>query len=326
MLRHGRGRPVWSSRNHGLGLSLSGRASTGSARLSGVFINYRREDSGGHAGHLYDRLRQRYGPDRVFRDIDAIAPGVDYAQRIEAAIGTCDAVIVLIGRDWLDIRGPDGRRRLDDPGDLLRREIAAALARGILVIPVLVEGAAMPSEQKLPSDIAPLAGRNALELSDTHWDYDVGRLQKALDQVVADRPSPVTDGSVPKVPVRTRLVLLIVGGLLVVGVVFGGRLILDVWRQATREVDMTISPTSGPSGTTVTASGSGFQPGETIELRVHTDRVAEIRADSKGAFSDVRFQVRDPLGGSFPSDRQIAVSATGRSSIKHAEEPFELRS
>jgi TIR domain len=128
--------PVWSSRNHhGLGgLSLSGRESTGSARLSGVFINYRREDSGGHAGRLYDRLRQRYGPDHVFRDIDAIAPGVDYAQRIEAAIGTCDAVIVLIGRDWLDVRGPDGRRRLDDPGDVLRREIVAALARGILVI------------------------------------------------------------------------------------------------------------------------------------------------------------------------------------------------
>jgi hypothetical protein len=112
----------------------------------------------------------------------------------------------------------------------------------------------------------------------------------------------------------------------VVGVVFGGRLILDVWRQATREVDMTISPTSGPSGTTVTASGSGFQPGETIELRVHTDRVAEIRADSSGGFSDVRFQVRDPLGGSFPSDRQIAISATGGSSIRHAEEPFQLRS
>src|SRR5215208_5367702 len=204
MLRHGRGRPVWSSRNHhGLGgLSLSGRASTGSAKLSGVFINYRREDSGGHAGHLYDRLRQRYGPDRVFRDIDAIAPGVDYSQRIEAAIGTCDAVIVLIGRDWLDVRGPDGRRRLDDPGDVLRREIAAALARGILVIPVLVEGAAMPSEHKLPSDIAPLARRNALELSDTRWDYDGDRLQQALDQVI-DHHSPVTAESAATVPGRT---------------------------------------------------------------------------------------------------------------------------
>jgi len=170
--------------------------------LSGVFINYRREDSGGHAGHLYDRLRQRYGPDRVFRDIDAIAPGVDYSQRIEAAIGTCDAVIVLIGRDWLDVRGPDGRRRLDDPGDVLRREIAAALARGILVIPVLVEGAAMPSEHKLPSDIAPLARRNALELSDTRWDYDVDRLQQALDQVI-DHHSPVTAESAATVPGRT---------------------------------------------------------------------------------------------------------------------------
>ena len=144
---------------------------------------------------------------------------------------------------------------------MLRREIAAALARGILVIPVLVEGAAMPSEHKLPSDIAPLARRNALELSDTRWDYDVDRLQQALDQVI-DHHSPVTAESAATVPGRTpsqaprtgsALVILIVVGLLVVGVVFGGRLILDVWRQATREVDMTISPTSGPSGTTVTA-------------------------------------------------------------------------
>jgi hypothetical protein len=299
--------------------------------LSGVFINYRREDSGGHAGFLYDRLRQRYGPDRVFRDIDAIAPGVDYAQRIDAAIGACDAVVVLIGRDWLEARGPDGQRRLDDPDDVLRREIAAALARDILVLPVLVEGAIMPSERELPSDIAPLARRNALELSDTRWDYDVGRLQQALDQVVVGRPSPAPP---PSAPGRTRsrapvagsaLLVLVVGGLLVAGVVFGGRVALNVWRQFTREADMTISPTSGPSGTTVTASGSGFQPGETIELRVHTDRVAEIRADSNGAFSGVRLQVRDPLGGGFPVDRQVSVSATGRSSIKHAEEPFELK-
>ena len=92
---------------------------------------------------------------------------MDYAQRIDAAIGACDALVVLIGGDWLDVQCPDGRRRLDDPGDVLRREITAALARDILVIPVLVEGATMPSEQKLASDIAPLARRNALELSDT---------------------------------------------------------------------------------------------------------------------------------------------------------------
>jgi hypothetical protein len=332
MLRHGRGRPTCWSRNH-LGRHVAfagGPATTGSATLSGVFINYRREDSGGHAGRLYDRLRQHYGSDRVFRDIDAIAPGVDFAQRIEAAIGTCDAVVVLIGRDWLDVRGPDGRRRLDDPGDVLRREIAAALGRGILVIPVLVEGATMPSEHQLPSDVAPLARRNALELSDTRWDYDVGRLQQALDQVVdrssqATAPAATVAGRTGSRSPLAGIALLIVGGLLVAGVVFGGRFIFDIWQQATREADMTISPASGPSGTTVAASGSGFQPGETIELRVHTDRVAEIRADRDGRFSGVRFQVRDPLGGSFPSDRQITVSATGRSSIKHAEEPFELR-
>jgi hypothetical protein len=241
---------------------------------------------------------------------------------------------VLIGRDWLEVQGPDGRRRLDDPDDVLRREITAALARDILVIPVLVEGATMPSEHTLPSDIAPLARRNALELSDTRWDYDVGRLQRALDQVVADRPSPAPP--LPSPPGRRRsrapavgtALLILVVGLLVAGVVFGGRLALNVWRQVTREANLMISPTSGRSGTWVTASGGGFQPGETIELRVHTDQVAEIRADRNGSFSGVRFQVRDPLGEGIPvdlSDQQVSVSVTGRSSIKHAEEPFELR-
>jgi hypothetical protein len=175
---------------------------------------------------------------------------------------------------------------------------------------------------------AALARRNALELSDTRWDYDVGRLQQALDQVVVDRPSPAPPLPSPprrrrsRVPVVGSALLILVVGLLVAGVVFGGRLALNVWRQVTREANLTISPTSGRSGTWVTASGSGFQSGETIELRVHTDQVAEIRADRDGSFSGVRVQVRDPLGAAFPVDRQVSVSATGRSSIKHGIGPY----
>lgn len=110
-------------------------------------------------------------------DINAIEPGMDFGVRIEQAVESCDVLIALIGDDWLDIADASGRRRLDDPEDFVRLEIASALRREDLrVIPVLVEGATMPPAIELPTDLKPLARRNALELSDARWRYDVERL------------------------------------------------------------------------------------------------------------------------------------------------------
>ena len=125
---------------------------------SGIFISYRRDDSAGFAGRLYDRLAERFGAARVFMDIDAIAPGHEFATDIEKALSDCKACIVLIGRDWLTITDENGRRRLDDPTDFVRLEVATAIRRGIAVFPVLVDKAKPPSSAALPDEIRPLGG------------------------------------------------------------------------------------------------------------------------------------------------------------------------
>jgi TIR domain-containing protein len=152
--------------------------------MSGIFISYRREDSQELAGRLFDRLAQRFGKERVFRDVDAIDPGAKFAGVIGERIGSCDALVALIGRGWVEARDAEGRRRLDLPCDLVKAEIAAALAQGKLVIPVLIEGTSMPARGALPAELAPLADRNALPICDSRFDFDVGRLASAIEKAL----------------------------------------------------------------------------------------------------------------------------------------------
>ena len=109
-----------------------------------VFLSYRREDASGHAGRLYDLLAARYGTERVFMDIDAIPLGSEFAETINRAVASCDVLIALIGRDWLEAKDADGHRRLDDPDDFVRREIESALGQGVVVVPATVQGAELP--------------------------------------------------------------------------------------------------------------------------------------------------------------------------------------
>lgn len=162
-----------------------------SRRASNIFINYRREDSAGHAGRLSDHLSGRF-PGRVFMDIDTIEPGIDFMDVINHAVGTCEVLIVVIGRDWLFLTDATGQRRLDNPSDFVRLEIAAALQRNIRIIPVLVEGASMPRMEDLPPDLASLTRRNAIELSDARFTFDVDRLIQTIEGVLQDRaPSAI---------------------------------------------------------------------------------------------------------------------------------------
>jgi TIR domain len=124
-----------------------------------VFISYRRDDSAASAGRIFDRLIDRFGEENVFRDIDTIEPGAEFAEVIAEHIARCDALIAVIGREWLNARDAEGRRRLDDPKDFVRVEVREALRLNKLVIPALVEGVAMPEEAKLPGDIVALTGR-----------------------------------------------------------------------------------------------------------------------------------------------------------------------
>jgi hypothetical protein len=146
-----------------------------------IFMSYRREEAGFPAGWLYDRLVSHFDSNQVFRDIDSIELGDDFVERITTAVGSCHVLLALIGDRWLTITDQDGRRRLDNPGDFVRVEIEAALSRNVRVIPILVDGARMPSADELPASLAKLSRRQALELSANRFDSDVGRLLKVLD-------------------------------------------------------------------------------------------------------------------------------------------------
>jgi tetratricopeptide (TPR) repeat protein len=162
-----------------------------------VFISYRRADSEGYAGRLFDHLSTRLGQRNIFMDVAAIEAGVDFAQAIEEAVRACDVLLALIGPQWLTVRDAQGKPRLEDPGDYVRLEIATALGRNIRVIPVLIQGAAMPGAAALPEDLKPLAMRNALELSSTRFHTDADRLiaaiERAMDEAEREKriPEPV---------------------------------------------------------------------------------------------------------------------------------------
>jgi len=130
---------------------------------------------------VFDRLAGHFGEAKVFRDVDSIGYGEDFVERINVTVGSCDALIAIIGKQWLEARDKAGRRRLDDPKDFVRLEIKAALDRRIPVIPVLVADASMPPEEELPADLAALGRRQALEISDKRFDYDVDELIRALE-------------------------------------------------------------------------------------------------------------------------------------------------
>jgi hypothetical protein len=150
----------------------------------GIFISYRRDQAAGHAGRLADRLSEHFGEHTIFRDIDSIDPGLDFVEAIQRALDSSEVLIVVIGRNWSTATDAAGRKRLQDPHDYVRLEVAAALERNIRVIPVLVQGASMPSTEELPNDLIPLTRRNAFELHESSWRDDIRRLVTALEKVV----------------------------------------------------------------------------------------------------------------------------------------------
>jgi hypothetical protein len=159
---------------------------------SRIFISYRREDTSAYAGRLLDQLSTRFGASQVFMDVDTLEPGVDFVQRIEESVGSVDVMIAVIGRGWAAAVDESGHRRLDEPDDFVRLEVAGALRRNIRVIPVLVGGAQMPTAEELPEDLAGLARRNGLVISDLDWRSGAERLFTTIEHVlgIAKTPPP----------------------------------------------------------------------------------------------------------------------------------------
>jgi len=173
--------------------------------MSGIFISYRREDSAPYAGRIYDRLSAEFGADQVFMDVDDIAPGADFVAQIGAKVGGCDALIAVIGKHWLSARNAKGQLRFADPNDFVGLELSLALDRGVLVVPVLVGGAAVPNAEELRGDLKPLAQRNALVLNDTEFQRDVYELVTVLAGVPALKGRANAAAAEKKLAVRKRL-------------------------------------------------------------------------------------------------------------------------
>ena len=185
--------------------------------MSGVFISYRREDSSGYTGRLFDILSGHFGRENIYMDLDTIRGGDDFEAVIEEKISLCDVLLVVIGDRWLTTTGEQGSRRLDMAGDFVRLEIVKALEREVRVIPVLVGGATMPHPQDLPDDLRPLSVRQAMDLRDAHFRADAEQLIEALNKIVpgsAARPWKVKSNRFAPAVLYLLAVAAIVGGIL----------------------------------------------------------------------------------------------------------------
>lgn len=152
-----------------------------------IFICYRRDDSSGYTGRIYDRLVSHFSSEQIFIDVDAIPYGSDFSKEIELAISKCDVVLVIIGRNWLHIADKTGHRMLDNATDFVRTEIRTGLERNISVLPVLVDNAPFLKADDLPTDIKTLSRINAFEFSHARFSIDSERLIKAIEKIVIGR-------------------------------------------------------------------------------------------------------------------------------------------
>jgi hypothetical protein len=152
-----------------------------------VFVSYRRDDVPDATYRLVDALISRFGKDDVFIDVDTIELGAPFADVIDDWVARCDVLLAIIGERWLDAKDENGARRLESPGDFVRLEIEAALLRDIRVVPVLIHNAPVPREADLPDSMAQLPGRNAIQITRTHWDLDVAKLMAAIERIAGER-------------------------------------------------------------------------------------------------------------------------------------------
>lgn len=172
-----------------------------------IFISYRRDDSIGHAGRIFDRLVDTYGEKNVFRDIDSIAVGEDFVAAIRRKIHQADVVLALIGPRWITATDEEGRWRLADVRDYVRIEIVTALEHNKRVIPVLLQDTKLPKPDLLPGALVKLVQRNAIEIRDTHFEKDVDDL---IEKMGASWHLNIIN-SLARWPVYAAIMLLISG-------------------------------------------------------------------------------------------------------------------
>lgn len=157
--------------------------------MSRIFINYRRQDTEGYVGRLYDHLLKQFKPHDIFMDVQNIEPGADFVQVLEDAVSACDIFLAMIGPHWGKLTNENGERRLDEWNDFVRIELETALKQGKVVIPVLVGGAKMPNPNTLPESIQTLSRRNAITLTHSRFASDVEDLVNFMRDLLPSHPS-----------------------------------------------------------------------------------------------------------------------------------------
>ena len=163
-----------------------------------IFISYRVHDTAGETGRLVDSLKQYFYEDQIFVDIDKIEPGVDFTEAIAKSLESCDVMLAIIGPGWQGINAADHSSRINNPNDWVRLEISTALKRNIRVVPVLVDGAELPTAEQLPEDLQSLLRRQAYEISNKRWKYDTEELIRFLVKSVGILPKNLTTEPVKK--------------------------------------------------------------------------------------------------------------------------------
>jgi TIR domain len=183
-----------------------------------IFVSYRRDDSPGTAGRLRDRLADAFGPDSLFMDVDNIPAGVDFVGHLNAQVAACDVFLAIVGLNWLNTIDETGCRRIDNPDDFVRTEIAAALARSIAVIPITINGARLPKADELPDPLKPLIRRQAVEVRNAQFHRDAEALIEKLHRALGnDRVGPYGQRAAVRFrwsSTRGRIMLAFAGALL----------------------------------------------------------------------------------------------------------------
>jgi len=194
-----------------------------SISMPGIFISYRRKDSGGWAGRLAADLRDRFGDNFVFFDRTSIDPGERVRDHIVGTIKSCDAFLVVISETWADVRDEQGCRRLDSPEDYVKFEVATALGSKRRIIPILVGGATYPDSKLLPDDIKDLSKYNAMKMSDAYWKNDIQRIVETIETFTGIRAWTSLFGKLPYPAVPWLYFGIIVISLALVGFAFNSQ-------------------------------------------------------------------------------------------------------
>ena len=302
--------------------------------MGGVFISYRRADAPGHAGRVFDRVRARFGADAVFMDVAAIDAGVDFVDAIDEAVGACDALLAIIGPQWVVDRKREIDRRLDGRVDFVHIEIAHALKRDVRVVPVLVDGAQLPAASDLPEDLQGLLRRNAIELRDAQWDADMDRLIASLDRVVKrdERPLWVGARSRGRMFATLAVAALAIGGAVVVGPRACAPPDINVSRRvdppsanAATPTTATPSPAPKPSAVVPDVVGKSLATARRLlgEAGVAVSRVSYVEDRSKPV-EQVLIQTRVPAGAAGAAGVALTVVARVTVIVSHRPEDAEV--